>query len=259
MHGDDSFECAIEVPPLGPADVEHPHFLVLFRRDAPPPARRPWRRRRRRRRRGPVRATGRGAAKRRCGCGTSFDDQGDAAGDHRGARIDERGARAANEEIQSSNEELQSTNEELETAKEELQSTNEELTTLNDELENRNTELDEAVRDLFNFSNSIDIPIVMLDQELRIRMFTPVSERVLGLRPADVNRPVVELSLGLPLATWPAGPPRHRDAQRERAGSCTARTAASIRCGSAPIRTADDKIGGAVVALIDVTESVRKE
>ena len=42
---------------------------------------------------------------------------------------------SANEEVQSANEELQSTNEELETSKEEIQSTNEELTTVNEELQ----------------------------------------------------------------------------------------------------------------------------
>src|SRR5262249_52712888 len=81
--------------------------------------------------------------------------------------------RSANEEIQSSNEELQSTNEELETAKEELQSTNEELTTLNEELENRNQELALANNDLINLLASVDIPIVMLDANLRIRRFNP--------------------------------------------------------------------------------------
>src|SRR5574337_808964 len=83
--------------------------------------------------------------------------------------------KSANEEIQSTNEELQSTNEELETAKEELQSTNEELTTLNEELENRNTQLSQAINDLNNLLNSVNIPIVILSSELRIRSFTPLA------------------------------------------------------------------------------------
>ena len=49
--------------------------------------------------------------------------------------------RATHEEVMSANEELQSTNEELETTKEELQSTNQELMTLNYELQNRNSDL----------------------------------------------------------------------------------------------------------------------
>lgn len=100
---------------------------------------------------------------------------------------------SANEEIESSNEELQSTNEELETAKEEMQSTNEELTTLNEELQNRNAELNLVNSDLINLLNSVDIPIVILGSDLRIRRFTPTAEKVLKLIPTDVGRPFTDL------------------------------------------------------------------
>src|SRR5439155_522071 len=89
--------------------------------------------------------------------------------------------KAANEEILSSNEELQSTNEELETAKEELQSSNEELITLNEELQNRNLELSQVNNDLLNLLSSINIPVVMLSPDLRIRRFTPQAEKALNL------------------------------------------------------------------------------
>lgn len=96
--------------------------------------------------------------------------------------------RAANEEILSSNEELQSTNEELETSKEELQSTNEELSTVNDELRNRNFQLAEANADLSNLFASVDLPIIMLNSDLRIRHFTAMSEQVMHLKPGDEGR-----------------------------------------------------------------------
>jgi len=80
---------------------------------------------------------------------------------------------AANEEILSSNEELQSTNEELQTAKEELESTNEELHTVNEQLHNRNFELTEANTDLVNLLSSVNIAMVMLGRDLRIRRVTP--------------------------------------------------------------------------------------
>src|SRR5258706_619339 len=80
---------------------------------------------------------------------------------------------AANEEAQSSNEELQSVNEELETSKEEIQSTNEEISTVNQELQNRNAELSQSNTDLANLLQSVQMPIVMLDWDLRIRRFTP--------------------------------------------------------------------------------------
>jgi two-component system CheB/CheR fusion protein len=105
--------------------------------------------------------------------------------------------RAANEEILSSNEELQSTNEEMETATEELQSTNEELTTLNDELQNRNLELQELSDDLVNLFSSVDIPIIMLSDDLCIRRFTPRAVRVLNLLPGDVGRPISDFKIKL--------------------------------------------------------------
>jgi two-component system, chemotaxis family, CheB/CheR fusion protein len=89
--------------------------------------------------------------------------------------------KVANEEILSSNEELQSTNEELETAKEEIQATNEELNTTNDELRRRNAELDLVNNDLTNLLASINIPILMLTNDLRIRRFTPMAQRLLAL------------------------------------------------------------------------------
>src|SRR5262249_12607026 len=82
---------------------------------------------------------------------------------------------SANEEILSSNEGLQSTNEELDTAKEELQSTNEELNTVNDELHGRNDELSRANSDLMNILSSVQIAILIVSSDLRIRRFTPMA------------------------------------------------------------------------------------
>jgi two-component system, chemotaxis family, CheB/CheR fusion protein len=95
----------------------------------------------------------------------------------------------ANEEILSSNEELQSTNEELQTAKEEIQATNEELTTTNDELQSRMLESTKINSDLRNLLSSVNIPIVMLGSDLRIRRFTPVAEKIFNLISTDVGRP----------------------------------------------------------------------
>src|SRR5262245_62742182 len=105
--------------------------------------------------------------------------------------------RSANEEIQSSNEELQSINEELETAKEELQSTNEELTTVNEELQNRNDELTQLNNDLNNLLSSVSIPIIMLGNDLRIRRFTPLAEKVMNLIPTDTGRPITDIKPNL--------------------------------------------------------------
>jgi two-component system CheB/CheR fusion protein len=97
---------------------------------------------------------------------------------------------SANEEVLSSNEELQSTNEELDTAKEELQSINEELNTVNEELHGRNEELSRVNSDLVNLLGSVQIAIVIVTADLRIRRFTPMAEKLLNLIPGDVGRPI---------------------------------------------------------------------
>ncbi len=112
--------------------------------------------------------------------------------------------KAANEEILSSNEELQSTNEELETAKEELQSSNEELITLNDELQHRNAELDVLTHDLSNLLVGVDIPVLVLDSELRVRRFTPMAGQLLNLIGGDVGRPFSNIASTLNVEDWKA-------------------------------------------------------
>ncbi|MGH7695074.1 MAG: CheR family methyltransferase, partial [Gemmatimonadaceae bacterium] len=104
---------------------------------------------------------------------------------------------SANEEVQSSNEELQSINEELETSKEEIQSSNEELATVNDELHSWNLELSQSNNDLLNLIHSVQMPIVMLGSDRRIRSFTPAAEKLLNLIAADVGRPMRDIKLTL--------------------------------------------------------------
>jgi two-component system CheB/CheR fusion protein len=98
--------------------------------------------------------------------------------------------KAANEEIVSSNEELRSTNEELQMAKEELQATNEELSTVNEEMAVRNVEATRLSDDLTNVLSSVEIPIVILGRDSRLRRFTPAAAKLLQLLPGDLGRPL---------------------------------------------------------------------
>src|SRR5207244_436956 len=108
--------------------------------------------------------------------------------------------KSANEEILSANEELQSTNEELQTAKEEAQSANEELVTVNEELRHRNAELDRVNNDLVNLLSGVNIPIVMVSRDLRIRRYTPGAEKLFNLIPTAVGRPIGDIKPNLQVA-----------------------------------------------------------
>ena len=164
---------------------------------------------------------------------------------------------AANEEILSSNEELQSTNEELETAKEELQSANEELSTVNDELRERNAEISRAHDDLTNLLVNAELASVMVASDLTIRRFTPPAQKIFGLIPADVGRPV--LNINVPLAI-----PDFQEALTQ-AISGAAIMAAEIadRSGSlylvriSPYRLADRKVEGALVTAVPIKAAAR--
>jgi two-component system CheB/CheR fusion protein len=162
--------------------------------------------------------------------------------------------RSANEEIQSSNEELQSTNEELETAKEELQSSNEELTTLNEELENRNEELALANSDLLNLLASVDIPIVMLDSSLHIRRFNSSAQRALNLLPSDAGRSIRDLKLPLSIDQLDEMILNVIENLETRELEAQHRDGRKYLLRVRPYRTTENKIEGAVMALIDIDQ-----
>ncbi len=112
--------------------------------------------------------------------------------------------------------------------------------------------------DLTNLLSSMNMPIVMLSRDLRIRRFTPVAENVLHLIPSDVGRPItdIQLRLGVPdfeqvlqgvldtLVPW-------EQEVRDQEGRWYI---LRIR----PYRTADHRIEGALVQLLDVGEILRK-
>lgn len=167
---------------------------------------------------------------------------------------------SANEEVQSANEELQSTNEELETSKEEIQSSNEELATVNDELNNRNAELSRLNNDLVNLLGSVQMAIVMLGPDLRIRRYTPIAEKLLNLIPSDVGRLLTDIKLNLenipdlaPLLTevLDTVSPRELDVQDTRGRWYSLR----LR----PYRTLENKIDGVVLMLVDISDRKRAE
>jgi two-component system CheB/CheR fusion protein len=159
---------------------------------------------------------------------------------------------SANEEAQSANEELQSINEELETSKEEIQSSNEELATVNDELQNRNTELNLLNNDLFNLLSSVEMAIVIVGKDLRVRRFTPMAEKAFNLVPTDLGRQigdfklnfsVPDLSAMLAEVIETATPWEHeiQDAQG---------VWYSLRIQ--PYKTLEGTIDGAVILLVDI-------
>jgi two-component system CheB/CheR fusion protein len=159
---------------------------------------------------------------------------------------------SSNEEVQSANEELQSINEELETSKEEVQSSNEELATVNEELHNRNAELGQTNNDFINLLASVQLPIVMLGPDLRIRRFTPMAEKLLNLIATDVGRPISDIQLGIAAPDLESTLVEVMEAITVKEIEVRDRQGRWHMLRLRPYRTQDNRIEGAVLVLIDV-------
>ena len=157
-----------------------------------------------------------------------------------------------NEEMQSANEELQSTNEELETAKEELQSANEELTTLNDELGVRNTELTRLINDLNNLSSGVDLPVIMLDKNLRVRRFSSQAAEMFKLEYGEVGERIGILSAEVPELPKLAAQVMRRRQGIEKEIVQADRHHYSLRIR--PYLTNNGEVEGAVIFLVNIDQ-----
>ncbi len=167
--------------------------------------------------------------------------------------------KASNEELQAANEEMRSATEELETSKEELQSVNEELVTVNSELKDSVENLSRANTDLDNLMASTDIGTIFLDRQLRIQRFTPSAQKIFHLLPADLGRPLSDITHQLSYDALIA------DAEGVLENLATVEH--EVRAGEngwfllrlAPYRTAEDRIAGVVGTFIDITRRKKAE
>ena len=250
-HGAQSRNFDLEVIPLTSSQVSERLWLILFQEAVAPEAKR----------QGKSPAKGGGAAPKRQ-TETQMRKELSDSKDSVQSLMEEHEAtneelQSLNEEIQSSNEELQSTNEELQTSKEELQASNEELSTVNDELQNRNEELVLAHNDLTNLFSNVNMPIVMIGNDLRIRRFTPAAEKVLNLIPADVGRPIGHINPGIVggnLEQQVGNVIENLTVEEAEVQDHAGRwNLLRIR----PYRTSDNKIDGAVLVLVDVDDLKR--
>lgn len=167
---------------------------------------------------------------------------------------------SSNEEFQSVNEELHSTVEELETSKEELQSINEELQTVNVELNTRAESLVRSNSDLANLFDSTSIATLFLDNDFRIRRFTPAITDIFNVREGDAGRPLSDFSSRLVLGALTQDCRTvlrdlrtiEREVQSDDAVS-------SFLMRIKPYRDLKNVIDGVVLTFIDITDRKRAE
>jgi two-component system CheB/CheR fusion protein len=160
---------------------------------------------------------------------------------------------STNEELQSTNEELQSTNEELTTSKEEMQSMNEELQTVNQELQAKLDELSLASDDMKNLLNSTNIATLFLDDELRVRRFTPQTTELFKLIPGDAGRPITDLASELDYDQLASDAGQVLDTLVFKEREVLSRNGRWFRMRIMPYRAQNNRIDGVVITFIDIS------
>lgn len=162
--------------------------------------------------------------------------------------------KASNEELQAINEEMRSATEELETSKEELQSVNEELVTVNSALQTKVEETAKANDDLQNLIASTGIATIFVDSEMRIKRYTAPAVGLFNLIETDIGRSLFDLTHRLiyPELAADASATFKSLQITQREVSTTSGEWYLVRL--LPYRTGEDRIDGAVLTLIDITE-----
>jgi len=162
--------------------------------------------------------------------------------------------KVSNEEVMSMNEELQSANEELETSKEELQSLNEELSTVNNQLQDKVADLETANNDMANLLNCSEVAILFLDNQLRIKRYTPPATRLFSMIATDLNRPISDITPKFPDSTLQQDV-QHvlrtlvpQEKQVQTSDGCWWSQRITL------YRTLDNRIEGVVLTFTDVTQ-----
>ena len=177
--------------------------------------------------------------------------------DDRAVRDLDRGAEGSNEELQAINEELRSATEELETSKEELQSVNEELITVNYELKIKVEETSKVNDDLQNLIASTGHRHrVHRPRHAHQALTRRTPATLFNLIAADIGRPLLDITHRLDYhgpAQDAAGGVRDAAPDRARGRAATDGRWSTSR-GCCPTAPADDRIDGAVLTFVDITE-----
>ena len=167
--------------------------------------------------------------------------------------------KSTNEELQSANEELQSANEELEASREELQSINEELMTLNAEHNDKLEEVSVVINDMNNLLVSTQIATVFLDNDLRIKGFTPAVTRIINLIETDIGRPVSDIVTNLIYENFVRDVREVLDTLTLKEIEIKDKNNLWYFMRILPYRTTENIIDGAVITFIDITARKRIE
>lgn len=160
--------------------------------------------------------------------------------------------RSADQEIARLRKELDASRDALQATVEQYEAANEELQSTNEELGDRNKDLNRLNDDLDNLFASVDTPIVMVGQDLRIRRFTPAAQAQFKLTPNDVGHPLGDIGLDLGAAGLETLLTAVIDTVETSTRDIQDREGRWYSLRLRPYKTQDNTIDGAVLMLVDV-------
>jgi two-component system, chemotaxis family, CheB/CheR fusion protein len=126
-----------------------------------------------------------------------------------------------------------------------------------DPLASRNLELEQANRELLDVVAGIDIPIVLLGPDGRIRQITPAARALLHLAPGDVGRRIDELGLGAESGDLAPLVSEVLDDLAARERDVQGQGGRWYRMQVRPYWTIDNELDGVVLSFVDVDEHRR--
>jgi two-component system, chemotaxis family, CheB/CheR fusion protein len=139
------------------------------------------------------------------------------------------------------------------------QSINEELQTLNSELRSKLDSISRAHSDIQNLMAATDVGILLLDNQLRIKRFTPRVANLFNLVSGDEGRSVTDFTHSLDYENFPN---EAREVLRILTSSereVSSRNGAWYLVRLRPYRTDENRIDGIVVTFVDISERRRAE
>jgi two-component system CheB/CheR fusion protein len=111
--------------------------------------------------------------------------------------------------------------------------------------------------DLNNLLSSVNIPIIMLGNDLRVRRFTPVTKKVMNLIPTDIGRPITDIKSNLRISDLRSMVMRVIDSLEIHESEVEDTNGKRYSMRIRPYRTMDNKIDGVVIVLIELDSRAR--
>jgi len=130
------------------------------------------------------------------------------------------------------------------------------LQSINDELHYRKSELNVLAQELSNLLLGVDIPVLVLDADLRVRRFTPVAATLLNLIPGDVGRPFTDIASNLDVPDWKDLFSLVIDLGQSIEREVRLRSDHRYSLRMRPSKTAADEIDGVLIVLLTVPLTV---